>query len=172
MLIGTLSSPLINLAISLFLWFVLGCLAAEVSLFFTSRVLFCVSLAMANTLTRKCLAPGLRKAGLTHPRLSEVWGGAYARRAQTPACRVDPGISSRHTLTMPQGHSTRALSRRRHLLKQSHKCRANGTPKRAAIASCNLRRLGQGGFFSNKLAQAPHLCAHSCAKRMESSARV
>ena len=32
------------------------------------------------------------------------------------------------------------------MLKQSHKRRANGTPKRAAIASWNLRRLGQGGF--------------------------
>ena len=61
-------------------------------------MLFSVCLANTHTL-EKGLAPGLRKAGpggLTHPRLSEVWGSASVRRAQTPACRVDPGTSSSH----------------------------------------------------------------------------
>ena len=47
---------------------------------------------------------------------------------------------------MPQGHPQRRLSQRRRLLLKHRLLKQNQSSKKYAIASWNLRRLGQGGW--------------------------
>ena len=71
---------------------------------------------------------------------------------------------------MPQGHPQRRLSQRRRLLLKHRLLKQNQHSKKYAIASWNLRRLGQGGWGGNQLAQAEDGYNLGSQEKMESSA--